>query len=73
MTAPPTQDPMQTIARMLQPWQDAFKNPPAAQEAVLQALLDIYAQTENRLRPEIWRTKCGFDCRLPGTIPRCYL
>jgi hypothetical protein len=36
---------MQMIARMLQPWQAALENPPAAQEAVLQNLLNIYAQT----------------------------
>ena len=45
MTTPAPQDPMQMIARMLQPWQAALENPPQAQEAVLQTLLSIYAQT----------------------------
>jgi hypothetical protein len=43
MTTP--QDPLQMIARMLQPWQASLENPPQAQEAVLQSLLKIYAQT----------------------------
>ena len=45
MTTPTPQDPMQMIARMLQPWQTALENPPQAQEAVLQTLLNIFAQT----------------------------
>jgi len=45
MTTPAHQDPMQMIARMLQPWQIALENPPGAQEVVLQGLLKIYAQT----------------------------
>jgi hypothetical protein len=45
MTTPTPQDPMQMIARMLQPWQAALENPPQAQEAVLQTLLNIFAQT----------------------------
>lgn len=45
MTAPAPQDPMQMIARMLQPWHASLENPPGAQEAVLQTLLNIYAQT----------------------------
>jgi hypothetical protein len=45
MTTPIPQDPMQMIARMLQPWQAALENPPQAQETVLQTLLGIYAQT----------------------------
>jgi hypothetical protein len=44
MTTP--QDPLQMIARMLQPWQASLENPPQAQEAVLQSLLKIYAQSE---------------------------
>ncbi|MCK9506594.1 MAG: hypothetical protein M0Q95_20755, partial [Porticoccaceae bacterium] len=46
MAAPNSPDPMQMIARMLQPWQASLENPPAAQEIVLQSLLKIYAQTE---------------------------
>ena len=45
MTPSIPQDPMQMIARMLQPWQTALENPPQAQETVLQTLLNIYAQT----------------------------
>ena len=46
MAAPNSPDPMQMIARMLQPWQASLENPPAAQEVVLQSLLKIYTQTE---------------------------
>lgn len=45
MTTPDPQDAMQMISQMLQPWQAALENPPQAQEAVLQNLLKIYAQT----------------------------
>ncbi len=39
-------DPQMMLQAMLQPWQQAVENPIAAQEAVLQRFLQIYAQTE---------------------------
>jgi hypothetical protein len=41
-----TQDPQAMLNAMLQPWFQAVENPATAQEAVLQRLLRIYAQTE---------------------------
>ena len=52
MTAPTSQDPLQMIARMLQPWQASLENPPKAQEAVLQNQRAIYTQTT-------YGEKCG--------------
>jgi len=46
MVAPDPQTVMQMISKMLHPWQAALENPPNAQEAVLQKLLKIYAQTD---------------------------
>ncbi len=45
MDAQQTPSPMQQIANMLQPWLSAIEDPRRAQEAVLQRLMAIYAQT----------------------------
>jgi len=46
MGIPESSDAMQMISKMLAPWEAAISDPSAAQEAVLQRLLGIYAQTE---------------------------
>jgi hypothetical protein len=45
MDAHQTPSPMQQITNMLQPWLSAIEDPRRAQEAVLQRLMAIYAQT----------------------------
>jgi hypothetical protein len=40
------QSPADMLAAQLKPWHDAVSDPPGAQEAVLQRLLQIYAQTD---------------------------
>ncbi|MDY6866388.1 MAG: GH3 auxin-responsive promoter family protein [Chloroflexota bacterium] len=45
MIAQDSQSPLQMIAKMLKPWQDALDNPARTQERVLENLLKVYAQT----------------------------
>jgi len=45
MTQQDVSSPMARVKQMLLPWQAALKNPDKAQEAVLERLLGIYAQT----------------------------